>query len=185
MPFRALRSGVTTYAQLREHERSAEPPRGAWLVRARRRERRKKRRDPLEQCPCNHGNVRGGVTLGRSGVSHAGAISRRAPAQSRKRKRAVWVPKQRKAPRSFGNRRPSRGGGGRGPRPCPPPRGGVSSPPEARMRRPGCSRERFEEGSSPVKRQVLRSAALGSRRLRKQLARLVFTAVPLRKQIAR
>jgi len=28
------------------------------------------------------------------------------------------VPKRRKAPRSFGNRRSSRGGGGRGPRPC-------------------------------------------------------------------
>jgi len=120
------------------------------------------------------------VTLGRSGASCAGAISPRAPIYkaASASERFLWVPKWRKAPRSFGNRRPSRGGGGRGPRPCPPPRGGVSSPREARMRRPGCSRERCEEGSSPVKRQVLRSAALGPCRLRKRLARLVFTAVP-------
>jgi hypothetical protein len=75
MPFRALRSGMTTRAKARAAERlvplpavPTDPPRGAWLVRARRRRRRKKRRDPLEQCPDNHGNVRGGVTLGRSGA---------------------------------------------------------------------------------------------------------------------
>jgi len=89
----------------------------------------------------------------------AGAISRRAP-----RSRVVantaarWVPKRRKAPWSFGNRRSSRGGGGRGPLAVSLQRGGVSSPPDAEMRRPGCSRERSRRGSSPVKRRVLRSA---------------------------
>jgi len=91
------------------------------------------------------------VTLGRSGASCAGAISRRAP-----RSRVVantaarWVPKRRKAPRSFGNRRPSRGGGGRGPLAVSLRRGGVSSPPDAQTRRPGCSRERMRRGRSPV-----------------------------------
>jgi len=60
------------------------------------------------------------VTLGRSGVSFTGAISRRTPRSRAVGNTAVrWVPKRRKAPRSFGNRRPSRGGGGRGSWPCP------------------------------------------------------------------
>lgn len=78
------------------------------------------------------------MTLGRSGASYAGAISRRAP-----RSRVVantaarWVPKRSKAPRSFGNRRPSRGGGGRGPRPCPRREGESPAPPKQRCGDPG------------------------------------------------
>jgi len=115
-----------------------EPSRGAWLVRARRRKWRKQRRDPLEQCPDNHGNVRGGVTLGRSGVSFAGAISRRTPRSRAVGNTAVrWVPKRCKAPRSFGNRRPSRGGGGRGSWPCPGPGGESPAPPSQECGDPG------------------------------------------------
>jgi len=77
------------------------------------------------------------VTLGRSGASCAGAISRRAPTKNRERERAVWVPKRSKAPRSFGNRRPSRGGGGRGPRPCPRREGESPAPPKQRCGDPG------------------------------------------------
>jgi len=124
------------------------------------------------------------VTLGRSGASLAGAISRRAP-----RSRVVantaarWVPKRRKAPRSFGNRRSSRGGGGRGPLAVSLRRGGVSSPPDAKTRRPGCSRERTRRGARPSKGESF------SRRPRPALvivakvtrpARLALTVVPLR-----
>jgi len=124
------------------------------------------------------------VTLGRSGASCAGAISRRAP-----RSRVVantaarWVPKRRKAPRSFGNRRPSRGGGGRGPLAVSLRRGGVSSPPNAKTRRPGCSRERMRRGRSPVKWRVLcsaPSARTGHVAKVTRLARLALTVVPIR-----
>jgi hypothetical protein len=124
------------------------------------------------------------VTLGRSGASCAGAISRRAP-----RSRVVantaarWIPKRRKAPRSFGNRRSSRGGGGRGPLAVSLRRGGVSSPPDAKTRRPGCSRERMRRGRSSVKRRVLRSAPsarAGHVAKVTRLARLALTVVPTR-----
>jgi len=77
------------------------------------------------------------VTLGRSGAPCAGAISRRAPTKSRTRERAAWVPERSKAPRSFGNRRSSRGGGGRGPRPCPRREGESPAPPRQGCGDPG------------------------------------------------
>jgi len=68
----------------------------------------------------------------------AGAISRRAPRSRVVAKAAArWVPKRCKAPRSFGNRRSSRGGGGRGPRPCPRREGESPAPPKQRRGDPG------------------------------------------------
>jgi len=78
------------------------------------------------------------VTLGRSGASCAGAISRRAPRSRAAANTAVrWVPKRRKAPRSFGNRRSSRGGGGRGSWPCPRREGESPALPKRRCGDPG------------------------------------------------
>lgn len=88
------------------------------------------------------------MTLGRSGVSFAGAISRRTPRSRAAGNTAVRrVPRRRKAPRSFGNRRSSRGGGGRGSWPCPGPRGSLQ-PPRSMDAATRVLEGTFEEGSS-------------------------------------
>jgi hypothetical protein len=157
MPFRALRSGKSTRAKARAEERLVPPPafptgppRGAWLVRARRWQRRKRRRDPLEQCPDNHGNVRGGVTLGRSGALPR-EQSRVALQVSRVAANPVarWVPNRSESTSVF--RKPSLFAGRRrkGISAVSSQRGGVSSPPKAQTWRPGCSRERSRRGIHP------------------------------------